>query len=53
MQSSPAPLPALLPDYEREKLDAEMPLNKAAYGACLRHGVSHHRSNDTGATKPL
>jgi hypothetical protein len=29
MQSSPAPLPALLPDYEREKLNAEMLLNKA------------------------
>ena len=34
MQSSPAPLPALVPDYEREKLDAEIRLNKAAYGAC-------------------
>jgi hypothetical protein len=36
MQSSPAPLPAMLPDYEREKLNAEILLNKAAYGACLR-----------------
>jgi hypothetical protein len=35
MQSSPAPLPALMPDYEREKLDAEILLNKAAYGAGL------------------
>nr|WP_231711187.1 transposase domain-containing protein [Xanthobacter dioxanivorans] len=35
MQSSPATLPALLPDQEREKLNAEMLLNKAAYGACL------------------
>jgi hypothetical protein len=35
MQSSPAPLSALLPVYEREKLDAEMLLNKTAYGACL------------------
>jgi hypothetical protein len=35
MQSSPAPLPAMLPDYEREKLNAEILLNKAAYGACL------------------
>lgn len=36
MQSSPAPLPALLPVYEREKLDAEMLLNKAAYGVIVR-----------------
>jgi hypothetical protein len=30
----------MLPDYEREKLNAEILLNKAAYGACLRrnHG---------------
>ncbi|WP_162251972.1 hypothetical protein, partial [Mesorhizobium sp. Root552] len=35
-QSSPAPLPAMLPDYEREKLNAEILLNKAAYGACLQ-----------------
>ncbi|MEP9357079.1 hypothetical protein ABLE93_26590 [Xanthobacter sp. KR7-65] len=39
MQSSPAPLPALLPDYEREKLNAEMLLNKAAYGACLQSSL--------------
>jgi hypothetical protein len=35
MQSSPAPLPALLPDYQYEKLDTEMLPSKAAFGACL------------------
>jgi hypothetical protein len=35
MRNSPAPLPALLPDYEREKLDAEMLLNKAAFAGCV------------------
>jgi hypothetical protein len=35
MQSSPAPLPALLPDYEREKLKAENYPYKIACAGCL------------------
>ncbi|WP_148663741.1 hypothetical protein [Bosea vaviloviae] len=46
-----APLPALLPDYEREKLDAQMPIHKAASGACLRalhDHVGRQVANRTG-----
>jgi len=35
-QDQTVTLPALVPDYEREKLDVEILLNKAAYAACLR-----------------
>jgi hypothetical protein len=44
----------MLPDYEREKLNAEILLNKAAYGACLRihHGIGQLNAQMTVHSQP-